>query len=117
MTQTAPVNLSTDHCVPCEGGVEPLKRTEFAVYLEQVKDWQVIEEKSLQKEFTFKNFKEAIAFINRVAQVAESEGHHPDFTLFDFKKIKMTYTTHAIDGLSVNDFVMAMKTNEVVKQS
>ncbi len=103
--------LSTHHCVPCEGGTKPLTRKEFSVYLPQVKDWNIIKDKLLEKDFSFKNFTEAISFINKVAEVAEIEGHHPDIYLHNYKKVKITLTTHAIKGLSINDFVMAVKIN------
>lgn len=105
----APEKLSAHHCVPCEGGVDPLTREEFAVYLPQVSEWQIKEEKLLEREFVCENFKDAVAFINQIAQVAESEGHHPDLYLHDYKKIRVTLSTHAIKGLSVNDFVLAVK--------
>ena len=73
----------------------------------------MVAEKALEKEFVLKNFTAAVDFINKIAQVAESEGHHPDILLYDYKKLKITLTTHAIDGLSINDFVMAMKINEL----
>ncbi len=96
-------------CGPCEGGTPPMKREEFSPYLGQVKDWSVVGEKSLEREFKFKNFRAAIAFINKVADVAESEGHHPDFTLHGWNKIKFSLSTHAIGGLSINDFILAAK--------
>lgn len=102
-------NLSQHHCVPCEGGTAPLTRQEFTVYLDQVKDWTILNDLALERDFTLKNFKAAVAFINAVAEVAESEGHHPDITLYDYKKVKINLTTHAIKGLSINDFVMATK--------
>jgi 4a-hydroxytetrahydrobiopterin dehydratase len=109
-------DLVHKHCVPCEGGVEPLTRAEFAIYLEDLKDWQVINgEKKIQREFTFKNFKAVIEFVNKVAEVAESEGHHPDLNIHDFKKLTITLWTHAIGGLSINDFVMAAKIDQLLK--
>lgn len=103
-------DLSTHHCVPCEGGTKPLTRAEFTVYLDQVKDWQIVnDEKAIEHEFTLKNFKGAIEFITKIAAIAEAEGHHPDLLLHDYKKVKVMLSTHAIGGLSVNDFVMAVK--------
>lgn len=110
----APEKLSQHHCVPCEGGVAPLTRAEFSVYLPQVNKWRVVNDHELEREVVFKNFKEAITFINQVAEIAESEGHHPDLFLHDYKKVKLTLSTHAIDGLSVNDFVLAVKINELL---
>ena len=106
-------NLASHHCVPCEGGTKPLTPDEYQVYHEQVSDWQIIDEKMLKKEFTLKNFKAAIGFINHMADIAESEGHHPDFILHNYKKVTVTLMTHAIGGLSINDFVMAMKINQI----
>lgn len=115
MNNQSSSNLSTHHCVPCEGGVEPLKRSEFSVYLEQIPDWQVIEDKAIEREFTFKNFSEAVKFIDQVAVIAESEGHHPDLNLHAYKKITVHLFTYAIGGLSVNDFIMAVKIDELLK--
>lgn len=109
MDLPAPEKLVTHHCVPCEGGVAPLTRKEFSIYLPQIPGWEVVDEKKLQKEFGFLNFKNAIAFVNDVAKLAESEGHHPDLFLHDYKKLTITLSTHAIGGLSVNDFVLAVK--------
>jgi 4a-hydroxytetrahydrobiopterin dehydratase len=105
--------LSQKHCVPCEGGVDPLKGEKLAAFTPAVPDWTVVDEKSLQKEFAFKNFKEAIAFINKVADLAESEGHHPDIFLHNWNKVTLTLSTHAINGLSENDFILAVKTNQI----
>ena len=110
----APEKLSTHHCVPCEGGVAPLTRAEFSVYLPQVSDWHVRkDDKEIEKEFIFNNFSEAIAFINHVASIAEAEGHHPDIDLHDYKKVTIRLSTHAIGGLSVNDFVLAVKIDAI----
>lgn len=109
-----PEKLGTHHCVPCEGGVAPLTPEEFSVYLPQVRDWQVKEgDKEIEKEFTFKDFKEAVGFINNVAEIAEAEGHHPDLFLHNYKKVTVTLCTHAINGLSVNDFVLAVKIDAI----
>lgn len=107
--------LSHQHCVPCEGGTKPLTREEFVVYLPQVESWEVVDEKMLRKEFTLKNFKAAIHFIDQIAEIAESEGHHPDLFLHDYKKLTITLSTHAIGGLSINDFVLAVKIDELLK--
>jgi 4a-hydroxytetrahydrobiopterin dehydratase len=101
--------LKDQKCVPCEGGVEPLKRSEFEQYLAQVSGWKLTEDRLLQREFIFKNFREAMVFVNRVAELAEAEGHHPDMNIHSWNKVEMKLSTHAIGGLSVNDFVMAVK--------
>ena len=103
-------DLTQQKCVPCEGGVEPLKRAEFQPYLDAVNDWSVVDnDLQIEKEFVFKNFKQALAFINKVGEIAESEGHHPDIYLHNFKKVKISLMTHAIKGLSTNDFILAAK--------
>lgn len=108
------VDLTQQKCVPCEGGTAPLKRSEFEVYLSAVPDWTVINnDLAIEKDFKFKNFKEALAFVNHVGEIAESEGHHPDIFLHSWRKVKLTLSTHAIKGLSVNDFILAAKVNKL----
>lgn len=102
------------HCKPCEGGVAPLKREEFQQYLDAVSGWNVVEEKKIEKDFKFKNFKEALIFINKVGEIAESEGHHPDIYLHNWNKVKLTLSTHAIGGLSINDFILAAKVDSFI---
>lgn len=110
MDPVEPSKLSKHHCVPCEGGVDPLTPRQFAPYMEITKDWTVASDnKSISREFKFKDFKEALAFINRVGEIAESEGHHPDINLHGWNKVTIILSTHAIKGLSVNDFVLASK--------
>ncbi len=97
-------------CVPCEGGVTPLKRDEFEKYLPQIPTWQVVnDDHALQKNFEFKNFKETLDFVNKVGAIAELEGHHPDLNLHDWNKLTITLSTHAIGGLFINDFALAAK--------
>lgn len=102
--------LKNKKCEPCEGGVEPLKREEFSVYLDQVSNWSFIDDDSkMEREIEFKDFISAVSFINKVADVAEEEGHHPNIYLHSWNKVKLTLYTHAIGGLSINDFVCAVK--------
>jgi 4a-hydroxytetrahydrobiopterin dehydratase len=108
-------DLIHQKCVPCEGGTKPLSRSEFEVYLPQVENWGVQQDLQLQREFEFKNFSESIGFINKVAEIAEQEGHHPDINLHDYKKVAITLSTHAIGGLSINDFIVAAKIDELFK--
>lgn len=110
-----PTDLSKHHCVPCEGGTAPLTPAEFSVYWEQVQDWSVVDDRLIKKDFAFKNFSLAMKFVDQVAALAEAEGHHPDILIHDFKFVTISLTTHAIKGLSVNDFVMAMKINELIR--
>ncbi len=109
----AKVDLTKQKCVPCEGGVEPMKREEFQQYLGQISDWEVIEDKKLAKKFKFKDFKEALAFVNKVGALAEEENHHPNIFIYGWNKVKITLTTHAIGGLSLNDFILASKIDKL----
>jgi 4a-hydroxytetrahydrobiopterin dehydratase len=96
--------------VPCEGGQAPLTRAEAEILLKQVPGWELsADSKVISKEYKFKNFKEALEFINKVGEIAESEGHHPDMHLTNYRQIKIELSTHAIKGLSQNDFILAAK--------
>lgn len=107
-------NLSQKSCRPCEGEYLPLQRMDILEYLKDLPEWNVTEDdKRLYREFTMKGFLECVGFINKIAAIAEGEGHHPDLHLTDYKKIEVVLTTHAISGLSENDFIMAAKINEV----
>lgn len=108
-------NLQVMKCVPCEGGVPPLSREEAAALLEQVSGW-TLEDKRITKEIVFKDFVSAMAFLNRVAAIAEEEGHHPDFTLHSWNRVRFVISTHAIGGLSRNDFILAAKIDAVPVQ-
>jgi 4a-hydroxytetrahydrobiopterin dehydratase len=103
-------NLTQKQCVPCEVGMPPMKPEAVAKLAESVPLWKVIDNKKLSREFTFKNFKEAMTFINQVADIAESEGHHPDIYVF-YNLVRLELSTHAIGGLSENDFILAAKTD------
>ncbi len=107
-------NLTHKKCVPCEGGVDPLTQEEAAPYYEQVKSW-TMHDKSLEKHFKFKDFKEAMIFVNKVAEIAEGEGHHPDIYIY-YNKVKLELTTHAIGGLSINDFIIASKVDQLTEK-
>jgi len=100
-------------CKPCEGGVQPLTRAQFAPYLGQVKGWTVDGDARLIREFRFKDFAQALAFVNAVGAAAETEGHHPDILLHGWNKVTITLYTHAIGGLSLNDFIVAAKIDAI----
>lgn len=102
-------NLANKHCVPCEGDTPTLDHEENIKLLGELNGWSLLEDKSIEKVFVFKNFKEALAFVNKVGEIAEKEGHHPDITIFDYKNVRITLSTHAIGGLSDNDFILAAK--------
>ena len=101
-------SLASKHCVPCHGGVPRLTANEIEPLLAQLQGWQVSEEHHLSKEYEFKNFADALAFVNRVGEVAESEGHHPDIE-FGWGYARLKIYTHAIDGLSESDFILAAR--------
>jgi 4a-hydroxytetrahydrobiopterin dehydratase len=109
------MDLTQQKCVPCEGGTKPLTKEEIAAYMTYLKiPWKLDEEdEEIEKKFEFKNFKEAMEFINKVADIAESEGHHPDIKI-SYNKVKINLSTHAIGGLSVNDFILASKIDEAI---
>lgn len=108
-------SLSKKHCVPCEGGVAPFSATEAANFLKEVDNWQLVADREIEKTYEFQNFSEAMDFMNEVAMIAESEGHHPDIKLHDFKKVDVKISTHAIGGLSENDFILASKIDELTR--
>jgi len=102
-------HLVKGHCVPCEGGAAPLDPEEVAKYLSLLKtSWTVVEDKAIEKKFKFKDFMEAMSFVNEIAEIAEEQGHHPDIGVY-YNKVEIALTTHAINGLSTNDFIMASK--------
>ena len=103
--------LATRNCVPCKGGTPPLAGDDLRALLEQLGGgWQVIDGHHLEKEFGFDDFREALAFTNRVGELAEQQGHHPDLHLA-WGRVRVVIWTHAIDGLTESDFVFAAKTD------
>lgn len=105
------MELSEKKCVPCEGGVPKLSGEEADQLLQQVEGWKREGDK-IRKTFQFKKFTDSIAFVNKMADVAEAEGHHPNFTV-NFREVEVSIWTHAIDGLSENDFILAAKIDQV----
>ncbi|OHA71039.1 MAG: hypothetical protein A3D64_00015 [Candidatus Wildermuthbacteria bacterium RIFCSPHIGHO2_02_FULL_49_9] len=102
------MNLTEKKCVPCKEGIPPLKKEKIEKYLKEVEGWEAKKGKLISRTFSFKSFKEAINFVNQVAGIAEQEQHHPDIHI-RYKKVTLELTTHAIAGLSENDFIMASK--------
>ena len=102
--------LSDKQCVPCEGGIDPLTQEVAHALLKKISaEWKISDDgKSIQRKYQFKNFYRTMSFVNAVAHIANSEDHHPDLEIgFNYCRIK--YTTHAISGLSDNDFICAAK--------
>lgn len=110
-------DLTKQKCVPCEGGDFPaLNKIEAEAMLanDAVHDWSLsYDNKSISQKFIFADFKHALDFVNKVGNIAEEEGHHPDINLTDYKFVEITLSTHAIDGLSNNDFILAAKINSI----
>ena len=105
--------LAEKECVPCKGGVPPVKGDDLARLARELKPgWQVVDEHHLEKEFKFKDFKEALDFTNRVGELAEEQNHHPDIYLA-WGKVALTLWTHKIDGLTESDFVFAAKVDQI----
>lgn len=111
------MDLTQKHCVPCEGGTPPLPDTQEDLLKQQVPDWLLLRQDNhkLRRQFTFKTFMEAIAFVNKVASIAEEEQHHPDIYVF-YNKVQLDLFTHAVGGLSENDFIMASKIDKLLKE-
>lgn len=104
------LHLTEQKCVACEGDVLPLSLSEASELLLEVSGWTLRDDgKTINRLYTFKNFIEALAFVNKVGVIAESEKHHPDIHLVDYKKVRIELRTHAIGGLSQNDFIIAAK--------
>lgn len=106
-------DLADRECIPCKGGVPPLKKQELAGLLEKLGGgWRVVDGHHLEKEYRFKDFRTALAFTNRVGELAETQGHHPDIHL-SWGKVKLAIRTHKIDGLTESDFIFAAKADGV----
>jgi 4a-hydroxytetrahydrobiopterin dehydratase len=107
--------LSQQHCVPCRGGVPALKGDQLKVLARKLGgDWKVVEEHHLEKAYTFDDFQQALAFTNRVGEIAEREGHHPDIHL-TWGRVVLSIWTHKIDGLTESDFVLAAKADDAYR--
>lgn len=106
--------LSSKSCVPCHGGVPRLEGEEIEALLGQLSGWRVMDEHHLHKAYKFTNFADALAFVNRVGEIAEREGHHPDIS-FGWGYARFEIYTHAIGGLSESDFILAAKIDEAAK--
>jgi len=101
--------LAQKKCVPCRGGTSPLSAEQAKPYLAAVPEWRVSADgKQIARTFTYKDFIQAMKFVNKVAEVAEEQGHHPDIHIH-WNKVELVLWTHSIGGLHENDFVMAAK--------
>lgn len=100
-------DLRTKRCVPCDGGVPKLDGAEIATLMSAVPGWRIADDR-LHRRYLFPRFMDAIRFIDRMAELAEAEGHHPDFALH-YRQVDVTVWTHVVDGLTENDFILAAK--------
>ena len=109
-------DLLTKKCVPCEGGVKPFDFSEIHIYQKKVDGWDIVKNEKdvyfIEKKFLFKNFLKSQNFVNKVGRIAEEEGHHPDIS-FGWGYAKINITTHAIEGLCENDFILAAKIDKI----
>jgi len=109
-------DLAKKECVPCKGGIPPLKGKPLRDLLAAVNNgWQLIREHHLEKEYKFEDFRGALDFTNRVGEMAELQNHHPDIYLA-WGKVKVTIWTHKIDGLTESDFIFAAKTDQLLSE-
>jgi 4a-hydroxytetrahydrobiopterin dehydratase len=107
--------LADKSCVPCRGGVPPLAGAELRrLHQELGHDWELVQDHHLSKTFTFPDFAQALAFVNRVGAMAEEQGHHPDVAL-SWGKVRLDVWTHKIDGLTESDFVFAAKAEQLYR--
>ena len=104
--------LSARECVPCRGGVPPLEGEEIQKLLKELEGWEVVNEHHLKKRYKFGDFRESVAFVNRVGEMAEQQGHHPDIC-FGWGQAEITIWTHKIDGLTESDFILAAKIDQL----
>ena len=107
--------LAAQKCLPCGGGIPPLSKDEIAQYLGDLNWWIISGKGALERVFDFKNFKEANAFVRLLEPIAESEDHHPDIHIENYKHVRITLITHAISALTINDFIVASKIDALVK--
>lgn len=107
-------SLSDRQCTPCKGGTPPLKGADLEKLAKELTgDWKIADEHHLERAFTFKNFRDALAFTNKVGELAEAQGHHPDITLA-WGKVALKVWTHKINGLSESDFIFAAKVDKLM---
>jgi 4a-hydroxytetrahydrobiopterin dehydratase len=108
-------DLTLKKCLPCEEGTPPLEIKEVEKFRESVPAWHVEDgSKRISREFSFKDFAEALIFVNKVAARAESEGHHPNILIHEYKHVRIELYTHAVGGLSENDFILAAKIDQLI---
>jgi 4a-hydroxytetrahydrobiopterin dehydratase len=108
------MKLIEQRCIPIETGTEPLSREEAAPLFLQVPGWSM-DERELRREFKFKDFRTAMEFVNAIAKIVDAQNHHPDITI-SYNKVTLVLTTHKINGLSINDFIIAAKIDGIAER-
>ena len=107
------MDLTKKKCKPCEGGIDPLDQEEVSEYIKYIRnDWKVTENHKISRDYSFVNYKHTMDFVNKVADLAEEEGHHPVMHVY-YGKVIIELWTHAIRGLSENDFILASKIDKL----
>jgi 4a-hydroxytetrahydrobiopterin dehydratase len=106
--------LTRKHCTPCEGGIPPLPRDRVQAYLKDLPGWQLSPDgRRIRREWRLKDFQAGLEFCNAIGKVAEAEGHHPDLHLTGYRNVAVEITTHAVNGLTENDFILAAKIDQL----
>jgi len=113
MNRTKTELLVQKHCVTSAGEIQVLPQREAQIFHQQVQGW-TLHHKSLQREFRFKDFKESMDFVRKVADIAEAEDHHPDISIF-FNRVRLQLSTHSVGGITENDFIVAAKIDYLLK--
>jgi 4a-hydroxytetrahydrobiopterin dehydratase len=110
------MGLAEKQCIPCQGGVPPLKGAEIEKYRAEIPEWNVVNEHHLERAFQFPDFKSALEFVNRVGELAEEQGHHPDL-LLSWGRVEVRIWTHKVDGLTESDFILAAKIDRLPRRA
>lgn len=114
MNAPTQIELTQKHCKPCEGGIPALSREQAEATIRNVEGWSLDPDgKRISRQWTVKDFMAGIDFFNKIAAIAEEEDHHPDLYLEGYRKVTIALSTHAVKGLTENDFILAAKINEI----
>ena len=108
------MEIQKEKCTPCEKGGSPMPGDEARKLAQQVPQWS-LQDKQIERQFKFKDFVQAIGFVNRVAEVAEEQGHHPDIAI-SYSRVRLTLSTHAVGGLTRNDFILAARIDKLAEE-
>lgn len=108
--------LESRHCTPCKAGAPPLAPGEIHIFSQNIHGWTIVADHHLEKEYSFRDFRTALGFVNDIGEIAEREGHHPDIVL-SWGRVTVRLFTHKIDGLHENDFILAAKIDEAYGKS